>query len=331
MNKAASFKFFPGAARTDFKKKEPLQKDERAYTDSSETFNEHRAIPEHFIPLMQKNRLAAHILTRQLVKSPLEDMKTGGFSEDPMGETHPGVISTPHYVHKYPDRLLLLFSHKCPVKCRYCTRKRVSFQNKRVPFHLGDTRRYLLKNPQIHEVIFSGGDPLMEPPRTLLQACSSLGQIDQVKKIRFHTRLPLMRPQLLSPSLLAVFQEARRIVDEVIVVLHINHPLELTPQALFALNALKKQGVTLKSQSVLLRGVNDTEETLYELFSALAKVGVSPYYLHQLDRISGSAHFEVDIEKGRRLLEGLRARLPRCLIATYVQDGPSGKKKILDW
>ncbi len=295
-----------------------------------------KKIEDKQTPLTQKLALA-----RQFYPTKREGIKTPGFTNNPLHETRGKKIkSTPFYIHKYPNKLLVLASRRCAVICRYCTRKRITFsKNKTNPKNLPwEVLTYVKQNPQITEVIFSGGDPFIEKANRFYPLINQLLPLKQIRNIRFHSRSIVLKPKLLKTlgwekllieSARQAKQEKKQVA--ITIVVHINHPIELHPSAVKAIKNLKSHGIAMKSQSVLLRRVNDSAPILLNLFQTLIRFGIAPYYLHQLDRVTGSAHFEVTYENGLKIMNELKKKLPACTLPRYVIDTDAGKIDVKDY
>ena len=263
-------------------------------------------------------------IARQFVPAPEELHSDPLDVSDPIGDaTHSPVTGI---VHRYPDRVLLLPLRVCPVYCRFCFRRETVGSNE--PEVLGDADLtaaldYIAENKSIWEVILSGGDPLILSPRRLKQIVATLEGIDHVKVIRVHSRVPVVDPLRITADLLTALGSSK----PVYVVLHTNHPRELTPVALQACQQLADAGVSLLSQSVLLKGVNDNAVVLEELFRKLVANGIKPYYLHHADRAPGTVHFRTTVAQGQELMRELRGRLSGLCLPEYVLDIPGGHGK----
>ncbi len=230
-------------------------------------------------------------------------------------------------VHRYPDRVLLKLLHICPVYCRFCFRREVVGPGSEAhlsPKALDSAIGYIAAQPRIWEVILTGGDPLTLSARRLRDVLGRLEMIDHVKVIRLHTRVPCVDPDAVDAALTEALKQSRKAVY---VALHANHPRELTPSARAACARIIDAGIPMLSQSVLLAGVNDDVETLSALMRAFVEARIKPYYLHQLDLAPGTAHFRVEIKKGRELMRQLRGRLSGLCQPTYVLDLPGGYGK----
>jgi lysine 2,3-aminomutase len=245
---------------------------------------------------------------------------------DPLDEER--LSPVPGIVHRYPDRVLLKLTHVCPVYCRFCFRREVVGPGG--PQALSDAAldtalAYISADPRIWEVILTGGDPLMLSARRVAEVTRRLGAIANVKVLRWHTRVPVADPGRVTDGLAAALGSA---ASAVYLVIHANHPRELTPAVRACLGRLRDAGIPLLSQTVLLRGVNDNAGTLAALFRALVECRVKPYYLHHPDLAPGTGHFRLSIEEGQALVRQLRGRLSGLAQPTYVLDIPGGHGKV---
>jgi EF-P beta-lysylation protein EpmB len=279
-------------------------------------------VPEEFLARMEPGNPADPLL-RQVLPLAAEDQSWPGFGSDPLEEAAATLV--PGLLHKYHGRALLIVTGVCAVHCRYCFRRHFPYAE--VPVGRGAWQPALdalAADPSIEEVLLSGGDPLMVADETLEALVADLAAIPHLKRLRVHTRLPIMIPQRVTGRLLSWLSDNRL---QSVVVLHANHPAELDAAVAVAAARLKAAGVLLFNQAVLLRGVNDNVDTLAQLSLRLIELGIVPYYLHQLDRVAGAAHFEVPLEAGQALVEQLRARLPGYAMPRYVQERPGEPSK----
>ncbi len=245
---------------------------------------------------------------------------------DPIGDGAHQVA--PGLIHRYPDRVLLKLVAVCAVYCRFCFRREMVGPDNGAPLSPVETAAaldYIRANPGVWEVILSGGDPLVLSPRRIRETTEALGAIPHVKVLRWHTRVPVVAPERVTPELVAALRATGQAVW---LALHVNHARELTADARAAIARLVDAGVAMVSQSVLLRGVNDDPQTLEALLRALVECRVKPYYLHHLDRAPGTAHFRTTIADGQALVGGLRGRLSGLAQPTYVLDIPGGHGKV---
>jgi EF-P beta-lysylation protein EpmB len=217
-------------------------------------------------------------------------------------------------------------ARECAVHCRYCFRRHYPYEAE--PAGLSDwapALETLSADPSVREVILSGGDPLILTDRRLGELIGALESIPHLRRLRIHSRLPIVLPDRIDEGLLALL---RGTALTTVLVVHANHPAEIVGDCAAALRRLVTAGIPTLNQSVLLRGVNDDVETLAELSERLIDLGVIPYYLHQLDRVTGTAHFEVGDDEAGRLVEGLRTRLPGYAVPRLVREVPGAASKL---
>ncbi|AWB65815.1 EF-P beta-lysylation protein EpmB [Saccharobesus litoralis] len=278
-------------------------------------------VPRPFAEKMQKGNVNDPLL-KQVMTSAQEFSPALGYSDDPLQE-HDGVI--PGLLHKYKSRVLMIVKGGCAVNCRYCFRRHFPYQDN--PGNLANWRKaadYVAKRPEINEVILSGGDPLMAKDEQLQQLFALFESISHVKRIRIHTRLPVVLPQRISNGLVALLTSSNK---KVIVVNHINHPQEIDRLFVQAMDKLQHANITLLNQAVLLKGVNDTVELQVALSEALFAAGILPYYLHLFDRVTGAAHFEVDDNIAQQIYQGMLAELPGFLMPKWTREVPERSSK----
>ena len=243
---------------------------------------------------------------------------------DPIGDDAHSPVEG--LIHRYPDRALLKVVNACAVYCRFCFRREMIGPGRGglSPAELDAALNYISDHPEIWEVILSGGDPLVLSARRLKDIVTRLAGIDHVKVIRVHTRVPAVAPERVSAALV----RALRVKDKAtFVVLHVNHPRELTKKARAACARLIDAGIPMLSQSVLLRGVNDDVETLGALMRALIECRIKPYYLHHADLAPGTAHLRTTIAEGQALMRALRGRYSGLCQPAYMLDIPDGHGK----
>lgn len=252
-----------------------------------------------------------------------EDLEVPGFVADPLEEMDSQPVAG--ILHKYAGRLLLMPTSSCAIHCRYCFRRHFPYQAS-IPDRQAwqNSFDYLRQRDSIQEVILSGGDPLAVSDRHLDWLLGQLEGIAHVGTLRLHTRLPIMIPARVSAALCRRLAASRL---RCVLVLHSNHARELDDAVAAACARLRDSGVILLNQSVLLRDINDNAEALSELSERLFDMGVLPYYLHLLDRTGGTAHFEVDEQRGLDLIEALRQQLPGYLVPKLVRETPGAAAK----
>jgi EF-P beta-lysylation protein EpmB len=265
-------------------------------------------------------------LLRQVLPLADELQAAANFTNDPVGDVAAAI--GPGLLHKYHGRALMVTTGACAVHCRYCFRRHYPYDAG--PHSIADWQPALAQlaaDPTIEEILLSGGDPLMLVDFQLQQLIIQLTAISHLRRLRIHTRLPIMIPERVTDALITALRTTRLTA---IMVIHANHPAELDEPVVASVARLIDAGVPLLNQSVLMRGVNDDAEVLAELSRRLIDSRVMPYYLHQLDRVAGAAHFEVPISRGRELIELLRTRLPGYAVPRYVQEIPGeGCKRLL--
>jgi L-lysine 2,3-aminomutase len=264
-------------------------------------------------------------LLRQVLPLGAELVAAPGFSVDPVGDRD--ALRAPGVLHKYQGRVLLTATGACAVHCRYCFRRHFPYaQANASAEHWQAALDYVATNPDVREVILSGGDPLTLSDRRLAEFVQALEACAHVERLRLHTRLPVVLPERVTPELLAWLANTRL---QTVVVIHANHAREIDDNVRLACARLRDSGATLLNQSVLLRGVNDSVEALATLSETLFAAGVLPYYLHLLDRVQGAAHFEVEDATARQLLAELNAGLPGYLVPRLVRELPGAPGKAL--
>ncbi|RZN16762.1 lysine-2,3-aminomutase-like protein [Bradyrhizobium sp. Leo121] len=264
-------------------------------------------------------------IARQFIPAADELVTHPGENADPIGDDAHAPV--PGIVHRYPDRVLFKLVHVCAVYCRFCFRREMVGPGKATALSedaYRDALSYIRSQPEIWEVILTGGDPLMLSPRRLAEIMADLAAIDHVKIIRLHTRVPVADPARLNPEMV----RALRVEGATTwVAIHANHPRELTPEARAACARLADAGIPLVSQTVLLKGVNDDAATLEGLMRAFVECRIKPYYLHHGDLAPGTAHLRTTIEEGQELMRSLRGRVSGLCQPDYVLDIPGGHGK----
>jgi lysine 2,3-aminomutase len=261
---------------------------------------------------------------QQFIPHPGELVVAAHESADPVADE--ALSPVPGIVHRYPDRALLKPLLACPVYCRFCFRREQVGPDGGLlsDAELEAAFTYLAGQTQIREVILTGGDPLILSPRRLSHVLNRLSEISHIEVLRIHTRAPVADPSLVTDALAAVLD----IKTPLFIALHANHASELTHSVRTALEKLQRRGIPILGQTVLLAGVNDSEAALGDLFRAMLRARIKPYYLHQLDAAPGTARFHVPPERGREILANLRGKISGTAIPTYIYDRPGGLGKI---
>lgn len=265
-----------------------------------------------------------HPLRRSVVPTTGELTRGPGEADDPLGEDNQSPV--PGLIHRYPDRVLFLVHDFCSTYCRYCTRSRVVGHGAINPTTARFEKMldYIRRTKSIRDVLISGGDPLLLSDDRLEWLLDSLRKIPHVEIIRIGTKVPAVLPQRITAKLVRMLRRYHPLWMS----LHFIHPDECTPETVKACTRLADAGIPLGSQTVLLRGINDTVETMKELMHGVMKMRVRPYYLYQCDPITGSAHFRTPVEKGLDIIRGMRGFTSGYAIPTYVIDAPGGGGKI---
>ena len=282
-------------------------------------------VPRAFVARMEKGNPNDPLL-RQVLTSREEFIAAPGFSTDPLEEQHSVV---PGLLHKYRNRALLLVKGGCAVNCRYCFRRHFPYSDNQ-----GNKRNwqaaiaYISEHPELDEIIFSGGDPLMAKDHELDWLIGELEAIPHIKRLRIHSRLPIVIPARITDTLVERLAQSRL---QVILVNHINHANEIGDEFRAAMKNLRQAGVTLLNQSVLLRDVNDNAQTLADLSNALFDAGVMPYYLHVLDKVQGAAHFMVSDDEARMIMRELLTLISGYMVPKLAREiGGEPSKTPLD-
>lgn len=257
----------------------------------------------------------------QFIPDPAELVVADHESADPIGDD--ALSPVKGIVHRYPDRALLKPTLACPVYCRFCFRREHVGPDGGVlsEAELDAALGWIETHPAIEEVILTGGDPLILSARRIGNLLTRLSRIGHVRRLRIHTRVPVATPERITEALLDVLD----IETPLFIVLHANHAREFTEAANAALTRLRRRGLPLLGQSVLLRGVNDSAAALRALFDSMLAARVKPYYLHQLDAAPGTARFHVPIAEGRALIAALRGTISGTALPSYILDAPTGK------
>ena len=280
-------------------------------------------VPRHFIARMRHGD-ASDPLLRQVLPLDAEDLSAPGFGLDAVGDLD--ASAAPGLLHKYEGRALLVATGSCAIHCRYCFRRHFPYAEQTAAANQwGESLAHRRRAPGIEELLLSGGDPLSLSTAKLQQFTDALEDIGHVKRLRIHTRLPIVLPDRVDGALLDWLSG---LAQQCIVVVHANHPNEIDADVAAALGALRATGATVLNQSVLLRGVNDDVDALAGLSLKLFESGTLPYYLHPLDRVAGVAHFEVDDAHALALAEALRARLPGYLVPRLVREVAGAHSKL---
>ncbi len=269
---------------------------------------------------------ASQPIRRTVVMTRDENFLAPGEAVDPLGEEEDSPV--PGIVHRYPDRVLFLTTGFCSVYCRYCTRSRmVGVPGGEAQYNIqqwGKAIEYIKSHTEIRDVLLSGGDPLTLADERLEWLLSNLRAIPHVEFIRIGTKVPVVLPQRITPKLVQMMRKYHPVWMSI----HFTHPDEITPEVSDAVQRLADAGIPLGSQTVLLKGINDSVEVMKKLFHELLKNRVKPYYMYQCDPVAGTSHFRTSVSKGIEIIAGLRGHTTGYAIPNYVIDAPGGGGKI---
>ena len=301
-----------------------LTDDERAALADPRRLSPVRATP-YYASLMHPDN-PDDPLRRCLLPVCAELTRSVGEAADPLAEeSHSPVAGL---VHRYPDRAVLLVNSACPVYCRYCFRSRLHARRSRPSGPRRDRWQagldYIAATPAVRDVLVSGGEPLLLPDAALDWLLARLHAIPHVEIVRLGAKTPMALPQRITPALVRVLKRCRPLYLS----LHVTHPAEITPESARACERLANGGIPLRSQTVLLRGVNDDLATIRRLMHELLRIRVRPYYLLQCDPVAGSAHFRTPVARGIDIIEGLRGHTSGYAVPHYVIDAPGGGGKV---
>ncbi|MEX1376334.1 MAG: lysine 2,3-aminomutase [Eubacteriales bacterium] len=281
------------------------------------------AITPYYASLMDINDENCPI-RRQAIPSASEMCVMPYEMADPLNEEGDSPVN--HIVHRYPNRVLFLVTLQCSMYCRHCTRKRVVGEEDKIisEIEIANAVAYIRNNPQIEDVLISGGDPLTLGDKKLEYIISKIRSIPHVKIIRIGTRVPVVLPMRITPKLLTMLKK----YSPIYINTHFNHPKEITPESSAACLSIVNAGIPMGNQNVLLKGINDDINILRELYMKLAAIKVRPYYMYQCDLTQGLSHFRVDVRRGMELMEQLTGYISGYAVPKYVIDAPGGGGKI---
>jgi lysine 2,3-aminomutase len=281
------------------------------------------AITPYFFNLIDRNDPNCPI-RKQVIPRAGEMQLSAEEQLDSLGEDEHSPV--PGLVHRYPDRVLFLVTDRCAAYCRYCTRSRLVSNAQDYNFHpeYEQALRYIEAHTEVRDVLLSGGDPLLLSDKKLEHLLSRLRAIKHVEFIRIGSRIPVFLPQRITPELCEIFKKYGPIWMSI----HVNHPKEATAELRDACERLSFAGVPLGNQSVLLKGVNDDVDVMKALVHRLLRMRVRPYYLYQMDLITGGSHFKVDVRKGLEIIQALRGHTTGYAVPQYVIDSPGGGGKV---
>ena len=304
----------------EFEKIFPLSESERKALNSPDLFRVD--ITPYFASLIDPDDPNDPI-RKQIIPTDKEIVPFTGMMEDSLAEDRHSPV--PGLVHRYPDRVLMLVTTQCASYCRYCTRSRIvgdpseTFSREEFQMQL----EYIKHNPQVRDVLLSGGDPLTLAPKILEELIAKLYEIPHVEIIRIGSRIPVFMPMRITDELCEMLQKYHPLWINI----HVNHPAEISSELAEACDKLSRAGIPLGNQSVLLAGINDCVHIQRKLVQDLAKIRVRPYYLYQCDLVEGVGHFRTPVSKGIEIIEGLRGHTSGFTVPTFVVDAPGGGGK----
>jgi L-lysine 2,3-aminomutase len=273
-------------------------------------------VPQNYLNQIQNNAPTDPLLL-QVIPQDQESLQSAGFSDDPVGDLE-ATTDIPGLIHKYHGRVLLMVTANCAIHCRFCFRRNYPYDEGVLSAqNWENATNYIANNKSISEVILSGGDPLMVGIKRLKQLTDLISQIPHVKRLRIHTRIPIVDPQKINSN---HYQWLTELKLQPIIVVHCNHANELSESSINVLQQLRHYKIQLFNQSVLLKGINDSVEALSKLSEQLFDNGVTPYYLHQLDRANGTAHFMVEDDTALSIHKQLCNTLPGYLVPKLVRE-----------
>jgi EF-P beta-lysylation protein EpmB len=280
-------------------------------------------VTQSFVARMKKGDPHDPLL-RQVLTTKQESQLSSCFSEDPLQESQYNPV--PGLLHKYSSRVLLTVTQSCAIHCRFCFRRHFPYE-KNNPGRQGwaPALNYIASQPQVLEVILSGGDPLMLRDEMLGELVAQLEAIPHIQFLRFHTRAPVVMPERITPALVELLQNTR---FNTTMVYHINHPAEIIPAISDGVALLKQANVTVLNHTVLLKDINDNAQCLRALSISLFKAGILPYYVHLLDPVQGTSHFDSTLQTAKALQQHLRDTLPGYLVPQFVREVPHSLSKI---
>jgi lysine 2,3-aminomutase len=278
-------------------------------------------IPPYYVALIDADDPDDPILRQSVPLTEEHTFRDVG-DEDPLGEEKFSPV--PGITHRYPDRVLMVISNSCAVYCRYCTRKRIMFEDAVPDLEIDRMVDYIARTKSVRDVVVSGGDPLTCSTSKLDSILTKLRAIEHLEIIRIGTRIPVALPQRVDDELCEMLQRHHPLWINV----HFNHPRECTPEAARACDKLSRAGIPLNNQAVLLKGVNDDVETMKQLVHRLMRMRVRPYYLYHCDPVRGSEHMRTTVAKGIEIVEGLRGHTSGLAVPQYVIDAPGGGGKV---
>lgn len=279
---------------------------------------------QHYLNKIKKCE-AQDPLLLQILPQATEIIAVPGYDNDPLQEKEFNPV--PGLLHKYRSRVLLVTTGSCAIHCRYCFRRNFSYEENQPSQNAwASPLEYIAAHPEIDEVILSGGDPLTLNDRLLGNLIEKISAIPHIKRLRFHSRIPIILPDRITPEFIQLFNQTRL---QIIMVMHANHANEVDDQTKIMAQSLRQANIHLLNQTVLLKNINDNAVTLANLSNALFDCGIQPYYLHLLDKVAGSTHFDSSIEDTQKIYHDLQGLVSGYLVPKLVYEEPHAESKKL--
>lgn len=280
-------------------------------------------VTHSFLARMKKSDINDPLL-RQVLPLGEELVKNSAYSVDPLKETSFNPV--PGLLHKYQGRVLVMLTGACAIHCRYCFRREFPYADNNPGRGWEQILQYIAADKTLNEVILSGGDPLVINDQLLREFSEELVKVPHITRLRIHSRIPIVLPERISDEFIAWVQQLKQ---KLVLIVHVNHPQEIDDEVIQVLKRLKRVGVELLNQSVLLKGVNDDINVLKDLSEKLFTAGVLPYYLHVLDKVQGTSHFDMELVHAKELHGELQKLLPGYLVPKLVREDPEQAAKTL--
>ncbi len=282
-------------------------------------------VPKAYLNKISKNNPLDPLLL-QVLPLNQELHITPNYCQDPLNEHK--FLKAPGLIHKYKNRVLLTLTSACGIHCRYCFRQNFPYSENIIPNKNRQLQLdYIKNNSHINEIILSGGDPLCVNNKYLDNLFTDLSQIDHIKTIRFHSRMPIIIPDRIDTGFIDVLNNHKKF--KIVLVTHCNHPNELDDTIKAKMELLIKNNITLLNQSVLLKNINNCPDILTNLSNKLFDYRIIPYYLHLLDKVQGVGHFDVDINEVKQIMHKVQSNLPGYLVPKLVREIPGEVSKTL--
>ncbi len=279
-------------------------------------------VTAHYLAKIKKNDLRDPLLL-QILPQAAETLSIPGYNQDPLQEKEFNPI--PGLLHKYRSRVLFVTTRACAIHCRYCFRRHFPYEENQPPHNTWTLAlKYISEHEEINEIILSGGDPLTLNDKSLASLIEKISLIPHIKRLRFHSRIPIILPDRITTEFIKLFDQSRL---QIIMVTHANHANEIDEKTKILAQLLRQANIHLLNQTVLLKDINDHAETLTNLSNVLFDCGIQPYYLHLLDKVAGSAHFDIPLERAKQIYIELQGLVSGYLVPKLVYEEPYATSK----